>query len=128
MQDTLAEFRRAGIAQRSGQACHRPRGSHRFPGGPDLDWLRQTVSLRVSRDRAQRLQVWLQAQGIGHQLPTGDPFRRLILDICRDPDCEELVLSFACGRCFASEGENKVLLRDTSLPVPRPGQPSQRLG
>lgn len=126
MQDTLSEFRRAGIAQRSCQACHMPRGSHRFPGGHDIDWLRQTVSLRVFRDHAQRLQVSLQAQGIGHQLPTGDPFRRLILDICRDPDCQELVLSFAFGRFFAGNGEQKVLLRDTSLPVPRPGQPSQR--
>ncbi|PSM31824.1 hypothetical protein BVG81_003460 [Haliangium sp. UPWRP_2] len=126
MQDTLAEFRRAGIQERTCQDCHMPGRSHRFPGGHDANWLRQTVSLRVTRDRAQHLQVALLARGIGHQLPTGDPFRRFLLDICRDPECDEPVVSFSLGRFFDSVGGEKVLLRDTSLPVPRPGQPSER--
>lgn len=117
MQNTLVEWQRArssGTCQR----CHMPAASHRFSGGHDADWLRQTLSARVFLDAGKMLHVVVQARGLGHRFPTGDPFRRLQADICAQPDCAEPLVTFSFGVFFRERDGRQVLMRDTALPVP----------
>jgi hypothetical protein len=119
MQNTLAEFQRVSPPLRSCQTCHMPRGSHRFPGGHDVEWLRKTVSADIWLESGSLLHVRVRARGIGHRFPTGDPFRRLQADICEDPACTEPVVSFSFGVFFREKEGRQVLMRDTALPLPR---------
>lgn len=126
MQDTLGEFQRSQVPQRSCQDCHMPGGSHRWPGGHDIDALRRALEARVWIEGREHLQVVLRTHGVGHRLPTGDPFRRVQLDICTDPDCEQLLLTFSFGRFFLRRDGHEVLVRDTALSAPGGAESSAR--
>lgn len=115
MQDTVAEWRRAGGQERC-QDCHMPRGAHTFPGAHDRSFLARAVEVNVSGSD-DGVVVRLQARGAAHRVPTGDPFRRLIVQLCGEPSCDEPDASPSFGRVFAREGEGWRLVADESLPA-----------
>ncbi len=118
MQDTLAESQNVRPL-RSCQSCHMPAGSHRFPGGHDVGWLRETLSAKVWVESGGLLHVRVRARGIGHRFPTGDPFRRLQADVCAEPDCAEPLAILSFGKFFRDKNDHQVLMRDTALPAPK---------
>lgn len=124
MQSTFAEWQRTERT-RDCQDCHMPRGEHRFPGGHDVEYLRQHVSIALQRS-ADQLQIRVRATGIGHSFPTGDPFRRLRLSLCSEESCSdpELILLFRRG--YRRTATSYVLERDTTLPPPGPSGVSIR--
>lgn len=125
MQDTLAEWRRAPHSP-SCQQCHMEKGSHRFPGGHDVALLRETISARLLRLPSGQLQVTLTAHKAGHRVPTGDPFRRIVLKLYRDRGQAEPLQRYAFGRQFrrppGAAADAWTLAQDTSIPPPQAGQ------
>lgn len=81
MQSTLSEHKALG-ERRGCVDCHMPlldkQRSHRFPGGHDEDMLRGALQVSAKRDGVV-LQMTLSPKQIGHALPTGDLFRRLVV-------------------------------------------------
>ena len=81
MQSTVSEHKAMG-EHRSCVDCHMPlldkQRSHRFPGGHDDDLLRGALKVSAKRDGAV-LQLALHPKQVGHALPTGDLFRRLVV-------------------------------------------------
>jgi hypothetical protein len=110
MQRTWTEWRASGSTETC-VGCHMPAGSHRLRGIDDLDWLRASVV--VSADAAG---FTLHSVGVGHNLPTGDLFRRLSLEV-------EGAVVAELGRRFAlreeADGLHKREVADTTL---RPGE------
>ncbi len=114
MQDTLAEWRRSGVRQRC-QDCHMPEGAHRFPGAHDLAFLKSAIKVEVT-STANGASVTLRVPGAAHRVPTGDPFRRLYVELCDEPSCEEPLGSPSFGRGFTQKNGGWRLDRDSSLP------------
>jgi hypothetical protein len=81
MQSTMSEHNAVG-ERRGCVDCHMPlldrHRSHRFPGGHDEDLLRTAVQVSAKRNGAV-LQLALHPKQVGHALPTGDWFRRLVV-------------------------------------------------
>ncbi len=86
LQDTISEWQRSG-ATGPCQDCHMPAApsapahrSHLFPGGRDDALLsrsvRVTANARCVKGRT-RVELLLEAGAVGHDVPTGDVFRRL---------------------------------------------------
>lgn len=125
MQDTLEEWRRAPGAK-SCQGCHMDRGSHRFPGGHDQALLRATVSATVRQLGDGRLRAELRATSAGHRVPTGDPFRRLTIELCEEPSCAAPLAGLLFGRAFRKTAESWALARDTAIPPPAGGTEARR--
>lgn len=78
MQTTGTEWRawRAAGGDRTCPDCHLPGGGHTFPGARDRDALRGSI-------RAEPVPgaLLLSTVGVGHDLPTGDVFRRLGVEV-----------------------------------------------
>ncbi len=85
MQDTFGEWQRAKVDQDC-QDCHMDEAGHRFPGAHTPDLVRSAVDVQITRhDRGIR--AVLTSRDIGHDLPTGDPFRRLVFRLCETATC-----------------------------------------
>lgn len=84
MQSTASEWRawRQAGGDRSCQDCHMPAGRHVFRGAHDLAFLRDSVRVEA-RAVEQGVRFELRSVGVGHQLPTGDLFRHLTLEVDR---------------------------------------------
>jgi hypothetical protein len=126
MQDTLAEWRRSAAARdgRTCQACHLD--GHRFPGAHDAALLDRSIAVRVERRDAAHVLVTARATGAGHRVPTGDPFRRLRVELCAEPTCAEPLARPLFARLFQPEGESWKLASDTTVAPPALGATSER--
>jgi hypothetical protein len=102
MQDTFGEWRRANSSARC-QDCHMPNGAHTFPGGHDLELLRRAVAIEVAPSE-KGVTIHLSSRGAGHRVPTGDPFRRLYVEICEDSSCDQPIARPSFGRSFVADG------------------------
>lgn len=130
MQDTLHEWQQTDAPPC--QTCHMPDGSHTFPGAHDRDWLEETLSASVRpiprpeglspRTPETWAEVTFTARGAAHRLPTGDPFRRLYVEICADPDCARVLGVANAARHFNGEEGDWREGVDRSIPPPRPGE------
>ena len=81
LQTTYTEWKAYRAAGGAGtcQSCHMPGGDHRFRGAHDLAFFRAALTFTVDADdRGWR--VSLTNAGIGHNLPSGDIFRRLVIE------------------------------------------------
>jgi len=125
MQNTLSEWQKTTRGMEC-QECHMPRGAHRFPGGHDAELLRDRLSLALTRSRGNIITVALRARGIGHNFPTGDPFRRLRLELCDEAACDEPALVLLFRRTFVHTKAGWELDHDTTLPPPGPSGESLR--
>jgi hypothetical protein len=56
------------------------RRDHRFAASRDVQMLRDAVTVSVERPREDTLEVTLVPGELGHAFPTGDMFRRLVVD------------------------------------------------
>lgn len=78
MQDTVAQFQRNPRAPESCLACHGGGAGHRFPGAHDERMLRRAVQLDLCRD-GDALVAIVRNVGAGHNVPTGDVHRHLLV-------------------------------------------------
>ena len=86
MQTTLTEHAGSALAGESCQSCHMPstgpgRRSHGFAASRDPEMLRSAVSVVAARPEADVVTLTLSLGRVGHAFPTGDPFRRLQLEL-----------------------------------------------
>lgn len=131
LQDTYAEWRASSAWDRGEtcQTCHMPEGDHGFVrGAHDVDALRAAVSTSVRALVAPEgtdprvpgfgAEFTLSASGVGHRFPTGDPFRRLVLEVCSDPACADVLASAEATRGFVGDGAGWRVGEDRSIPPP----------
>ncbi len=90
MQSTVTEHRASAFADRSCQSCHMPPTStggraHGFPASRDPRMLRAAIQATAERE-GDRVMVSLELGAVGHALPTGDMFRRLVVELCEPDD------------------------------------------
>jgi hypothetical protein len=134
MQDTFNQHARGLRADMPCAACHqREPAAHRFPGGHDAGMIAGAIRMDACRDR-DALVVDLANTGAGHNVPTGDLHRHLVLRAWRASAPEKLQ-EVVLGRRFepASDG-GKETVADTTirpgetrrlrLPATRPATPS----
>ncbi len=81
MQSTASEWRawQAAGGTDSCEDCHMPGGRHLFRGVHDRQWLRESVSVDVTRDGDDAV-FTVRSVGVGHQLPSGDLYRNMTLE------------------------------------------------
>ena len=99
------------------QDCHMPEGAHTFPGAHDVDLLRRSLNATV-RQVGQTYAVTLHASGIGHRVPTGDPFRRVVFELV---NAEHVVYSHTLWRHYRMGEESFDLVEDTTIATPEKG-------
>ncbi len=110
MQATVSEHRVSAFADISCAACHMPRvadargehRSHAFPASRDPAMLRAAAHISARRVSASALEVTIAPGRVGHAMPTGDLFRRLLVR-AQAVDDDHLVVSeasTALGRRF----------------------------
>ncbi len=124
LQATFDEWRASEPARRGEtcQRCHMPGASHALRGLDDEAFVAGALSVRASA-RAEggttTLSIGLAPHRVGHAVPTGDVYRRLVVEA--EAGGHERTLSL--GRTFAprliqGHGELLVEVRDTRLRPP----------
>ncbi len=102
--------------------CHMPRGDHRMPGVHDHDRVRSAVAATVVRSRGGSV-LRLEAQDVGHAVPTGDLFRHLTVETRRSGSDTWTPIA-TLGRSFEVDHSGPIPVKrevaDTRL---WPGQP-----
>ncbi|MBX7097273.1 MAG: cytochrome c family protein [Myxococcaceae bacterium] len=79
MQNTVAEWKAWGRA-RPCVDCH----SHALGGAHDEARVSEALELSATA-RGDEVDVAIALRGVGHRFPSGDPFRRLIVELCQGP-------------------------------------------
>jgi hypothetical protein len=120
LQETYTEWSRyrAAGGQETCQSCHMPGGDHRFRGAHDLDFFRGALTFGLTRSKGG-WRLALTNTGVGHNLPTGDIFRELVVERV-DPggETERLAVfrrTFGVRHDPKTERFEKVLLENASL-------------
>ena len=116
MQDTVHQHDTGHFAARECLGCHRSgSGGHRFPGGHDDLMIERAMTLEACRD-GRALEVRLTNAAAGHNVPTGDVHRHLVLRAWR-PSAPERLQETVLGRRFepAPDG-GKNTVEDTTIP------------
>lgn len=127
LQDTHDEWAGSWFAEQGTGCvdCHVQKRRHRFAGGHDVDQLRDALDLALEQT-SDGLSVTLTATGVGHRVPTGDPFRRLVLEVCAEPACETRTGRAVFARRFAPTADTWHLVADTTVPPPTDGPSASR--
>jgi hypothetical protein len=117
MQDTVNQHARGPRADKECLSCHQPDPSgHRFPGGHDAGMIAGALDVKTCRDRGT-LVVALTNAGAGHNVPTGDLHRHLVLRAWR-PSAPEKLQEVTLGRRFAPAPPpdgGKITVADTTI-------------
>lgn len=123
-QATVTEWATSTAAAegRTCQHCHMEAGSHRFPGAHDPDFVRRALRVQVGPGGDFRVS----SPDAAHRVPTGDPFRRLLLQTCADPACDDPVDQVALRRVFARDDRTWVEVADRTVPPETPSAPAER--
>lgn len=106
MQSTLSEHRASAAADQTCVDCHMPREgegerSHAFPGAYEQAMLQRSLTISVTRPRAELVRIELLPREVGHDVPTGDLLRRLEVALVHDHEGREQVVARAwLGREF----------------------------
>lgn len=117
MQDTVGQFRAGPFAKtHTCRDCHaNTPGQHRYAGSHDLAMLQRALTFAVCRN-GDSITTTLSNVGAGHNVPTGDVHRHLLVKAWRSNAPEKLQQAFY-GRRFAPVvGGGKVTIWDSSLP------------
>lgn len=119
MQNTVEEWRSSSYASTACAECH---GAHDVRGARDVAWLRSVLSMdAVFADDVWRITVT--AEGAGHAVPTGDPFRVLRVAIHMPYEGQTPVIeSAALERVAKQDGDRWILVDDTRIPPPSDGR------
>lgn len=128
-QATISEWRSstAYAEGRRCQGCHMGEHAHGFPGAHTPDLVRGALTVRVTSVGAGEYEAVVSAPGAAHRVPTGDPFRRLTLSLCADPECASVLATRALTRLFATTDTTWVEIDDRTVPPERPGAPAERV-
>jgi len=118
MQGTLREHAASGHAETRCVTCHMPgspggRRGHAFAASRDPALLRRALAVRAQR-RDESVHIELAPAWVGHAVPTGDLFRRLVVE-AEVADAQWQVLAHATrplGRRFAAGGGARVPVTD----------------
>jgi len=81
MQKTVSEHAASPERGQSCAACHMPAGDHRVAVSREPDVLRSALRVEASRSSASRIVLTLEPLYVGHAMPTGDLFRRLLVRV-----------------------------------------------
>jgi hypothetical protein len=124
LQNTFAEWEGSGAAADGlrCQDCHMPEGAHTFPGAHSQALLANSLSVQA-RKGDEGLELTVSARGVGHRVPTGDPFRRLVVELLEG---DEVVYFHQLLRKHGRDDESWYLREDTTLPTPTTGLDSSR--
>lgn len=112
MQDTFEEWRASGVSE-SCHDCHL--ADHGLPGARDRGFVLSAVEITAAPGEL----TLAATRRLGHKLPTGDGFRRLVLLACADPACEQVLRRTTLGVEHRYQGDTLVVNQDTRL---RPGE------
>ena len=116
MQDTVHQHERGPYAAAPCLTCHAAGdGGHRFPGGHDPGMLARAATVEACR-AGPLLELRLTNVGAGHNLPTGDLHRHLVLRAWR-ASAPERLHETVLGRRFApAQDGGKTTIADDTLP------------
>ncbi len=124
-QHTVTEWSssRAGTEGRGCERCHDP---HAVSGAYDLEGLRARTSV-AARRVGSAVVATITFDGVGHAVPTGDPFRRLEFQVFGDLAGARHLGSAELGLRFALDDDGAVrVIEDTRLPPPTAGDRAER--
>jgi hypothetical protein len=119
MQDTGAEWAasRAAAEGHTCQGCHMGTSGHTFPGAHTPGYVARALAVTFQVEAGRALVAEVRSQGVGHRVPTGDPFRRLRLRLCRDEACAAPLATRYLSRHFQGTAEGVRPGKDTTVPV-----------
>jgi Cytochrome c554 and c-prime len=118
MQDTEHQHASGPRAATECQTCHRTLKAtgHLFPGGHDAAFVRGALTVSSCRD-GRTLEIALANTGAGHNVPTGDLHRHLVLRAWH-ADAPEHLVELLFGRRFEpDEAGGKRTVADTTIPA-----------
>lgn len=117
MQRTIGEHAESLHADVACADCHMPRlaggrRDHRFLASRDPELLRRSLRVRAARD-GDTARLTLEPGSVGHAVPTGDLFRRLVVE-AEVADARGVLTreARALGRSFAAESGPRVPIAD----------------
>lgn len=110
LQSTATE-QRATLPAKTCVTCHDP---HSARGGHDRVTLTRAVSISVNRVE-DHVELTVQVSRTGHRFPTGDPFRRLVLETCNDASCTDVVSRKTLQRAMGERDGVWKALTDSTL-------------
>lgn len=121
MQSTMTEHARSPFADRSCTSCHMARTAdghrdHRFDVSRNEALLRAALDVKTRRTK-EGVEVSLVTRDVGHAMPTGDLFRRLLI-VVRAEDAEGMPLGeeeVVLGRRFDRGGGTTREREDTRV-------------
>lgn len=125
MQNTVAQFRAHVVTRgadkeaRCGDCHARSRSGHSFPGAHDPGMLQKALAYSLCRSGSGdsgELVVTLRNQGAGHNVPTGDVHRHILLRLWRSSSPERLYEHSLARRYQPVPGGGKRTVLDTTLP------------
>lgn len=116
-QDTANEHARSSFADRPCIECH---DAHDPRGGHDAERLREALTVTAT-STPSGTQLALTSHGVGHAFPTGDPFRRLVVEICADLACRRIVDTRVLQRSLRETSSGWRVEADTRIPPPTVG-------
>jgi mono/diheme cytochrome c family protein len=119
-QDTYREWQ-ASWARAQGKtciSCHMSKGSHRFPGAHDPKHLKQALQIEVTLRALQEVEVIVKSRRVGHSIPTGDPFRRLLLSVFAKVGDKKALASFTFQKIFRVQNKRWYIWKDDRIPAP----------
>ncbi len=111
MQRTISEHRASPVAGASCASCH---GAHDVAVGAAM--LRGSLVAKAER-RGDRLVLHLRSNGVGHSVPTGDLFRRLVAsaEVVTDDHLVVTSAERAIARRFRFEGHAQTEIADDRI-------------
>lgn len=113
LQTTVTEQRLA-MPGASCVTCHEP---HHARGGHDGETLRKGVAVTASNAGDGGVAFTVTVGRTGHRFPTGDPFRRLVVQTCRDAGCGDVVARKVFQRTFGlTDAGTWAAVHDSTLP------------
>lgn len=136
MQATLREHAASAYAATSCVDCHMPRRAdgrrdHGFAASRDPEVLRRALTVTASRE-GSTVRLVLRPGWVGHAMPTGDLFRRLLVEAEVAGDDWQVLAADAraLGRSFAAEGGRRVPVADARVGAagPEPVEVALELG
>jgi predicted CXXCH cytochrome family protein len=114
-QDTVEEWRGSAAAAR-GETCTSCHDPHAAEGAHAPALVREALTVDARRD-GDLATFTLTARGAAHAVPTGDPFRRLQLEVCASERCEVPLATTALERRLSRDRDGAGwTVRDRRIP------------
>ena len=100
------------------QSCHMKGGDHTTPGAHNLAFVRRAITPKVLWKSDKMLHITFTSRNVGHPIPTGDPFRRLLLEVCPTPACKVVWWRRLLRKTFVFRNGEWFPHKDSRIPGP----------